>query len=373
LKKLALVLLLFSAVLSAGQISPRYPSDAEIRGMLAERVDIQHKSEAIVVGIITKHGRRFISYGHFGDGISRTPDADTVFELGSISKVYTGLLLCDMVEHHEVNFSDPVAKYLPASVKMPTRDGKQITLLDLAMHVSGLPRMPSNFNPKNPGNPYADYSVDQMYDFLSHYQLTRDPGAKYEYSNLGAGLLGHALALRAGTDYETLLRTRITGPLNMNQTAVLFTPEMKAQLAPGHDQGMHKAENWDIPTFAGAGGIRSTASDQLTFLAANLGLLKSPLQPAMKKMLSIRRTAYGGVAIAVGWHIFTGPQEIICHNGATGGYRSFMGFDPARKVGVIVLSNSSNDVDDIARRILSGYVAVHGPVRQTNTPWPAGE
>jgi D-alanyl-D-alanine-carboxypeptidase/D-alanyl-D-alanine-endopeptidase len=243
LKKLVWVVFLFSALLARAQMPPRLPADPEIRAILANRIDVQHKGEAIVVGIVTKKGRHVVPYGRFDGDDPRVSDGETVFEIGSISKVYTGLLLCDMVQHHEVSFSDPVAKYLPPSVQIPSRNGKQITLLELAMHTSGLPRMPSNFNPKDPSNPYADYTVEQMYDFLSHYQLTRDPGAKYEYSNLGAGLLGHALALGAGTDYETLLRTRVTGPLHMNHTAIELTQEMKANLAPGHTEALQKPSN----------------------------------------------------------------------------------------------------------------------------------
>jgi CubicO group peptidase (beta-lactamase class C family) len=371
LKKLAVLGLVCLAMLNAGDaqtLPPRTATEAEIRGMLVQRIDIQHNGNAIVVGVISKHGRRIISYGRFDRDDPRIPNGETVFEIGSISKVFTSLLLCDMVLHGEVALSDPVSKYLPASVSVPTRNGKPITLLELAVHHSGLPRMPSNFNPKDPLNPYADYTVQQMYDFLSHYTLTRDPGSKYEYSNLGAGLLGHVLALRAGTDYETLLRTRVTGPLGMNHTAVQFTPEMKVNLALGHNEQLQETSNWDIPTLAGAGGIRSTADDMLIFLAANMGLRKSPLQTAIKEMLSIRKIASPGVDIALGWHIFTGSDEIVWHNGGTGGYHSFIGFSPHRKVGVVVLSNSASSIDDIGQHVLNYPVA--GPLQHYQLPVP---
>src|SRR5512132_4333622 len=140
--------------------------------------------------------------------------------MGSATKVFTSLLLADSVRRGEVALSDPASKYLPPDVKIPERGGRQITLQDLATHTSGLPRLPSNLAAKDASNPYADYTVAQLYAFLSAYQLTRDIGSKYEYSNLGAGLLGHLLARRAGVDYETLVRTRITGPLGMNSTVV---------------------------------------------------------------------------------------------------------------------------------------------------------
>ena len=154
-------------------------------------------------------------------------DGNTVFEMGSISKVFTGALLADMVARGEVKLDDPIAKYLPQTVKVPSRNGRQITLLDLATQSSGLPRLPSNMRPADFSNPYADYSVQQLYEFLSGYSLTRDPGQRYEYSNLGVGLLGHVLALRAGKSYEEILKERILDPLGMNDTRVDATPSMK--------------------------------------------------------------------------------------------------------------------------------------------------
>ena len=120
----------------------------------------------------------------------RQPDGDTVFEIGSITKVFTSLILADMVERGEVKLDDPVSKFLPASVTVPSRNGRQITLLDISMQISGLPRMPNNMKPADPENPYADYDPAKLYEFLSGYTLQRDIGEKYEYSNLAVGLLG---------------------------------------------------------------------------------------------------------------------------------------------------------------------------------------
>ena len=329
---------------SAQDMPPRLANQAEIRRMMVQAVDVDHKTDAIVVGIITKHGRQVYSYGKFDKNDAREPNAKTIFEIGSITKVFTCLLLSDMVVHGEVKLSDPVSMYLPDSVHMPTRNGKQITLLELATHHSGLPRMPSNF--------VDGYTVAQLYEFLSNYTLTRDPGAKYDYSNLGVGLLGHALALKAGMDYDTLLRTRITGPLNMNDTAMVPTPEMQQNLAPGHDDKLRPAPSLIMEAMAYAGAIRSDADDMLTFLAANMGFTKTPLEPAMKKMLKVRKEASSGVEIALGWHIFLSPSEMVWHNGGTNGYHAFVGYEPRRKVGVVILANSTNSTDDLARRIL---------------------
>jgi len=214
--------------------------------------------------------------------------------------------------------------------------------------------MPGNFAPKDPNNPYADYSVEQMYSFLSGCALTRDPGAQYLYSNLGVGLLGHILTRRAGMDYETLVRTRVLQPLKMSDTAIELTPVMKARLASGHNQMLKPVANWDLPTLAGAGALRSTVNDLLKFVGANLGLTKSPLAVAMQKAHQPQHhTGTPGLEVGLGWHILTKfNAEIVWHNGGTGGYHSFVGFDKKKRRGVVILSNSTNDIDDIGRHLL---------------------
>lgn len=344
------------------------PSDAEIRKILVERIDTYHQSVGIVVGVMEPTGRRVIAYGSPDKGDKRPLNGHSVFEIGSATKVFTSLLLADMVQRGEVSLTDPVAKYLPPQVKMPELGGRSITLADLATHTSGLPRIPTNMARKDPANPYADYSVEQLYQFLSSYQLTRDIGSKYEYSNLGGGLLGHVVARRAGTDYEALVRTRICEPLGMNSTGITLSPEMKARLAVGHNAGLEPVANWDLPTLAGAGALRSSANDLLTFLAANLGYTKTPLAPAMAAMLTVRRqTGIPNLEVALGWHVFTSNgKEIVWHNGGTGGYRSFMGYDPKTRTAVVVLSNAETvaGVDDIGRHLLDATAPLMKPPKE---------
>ena len=249
-------------------------------------------------------------------------------------------------------------------MKLPERNGRQTTLEDLATHTSGLPRLPSNLNPKDAANPYADYSVEQLYQFLSGYQLTRDIGSKYEYSNLGGGLLGHVLARHAGMDYEKLVRSRICDPLGMRSTGIMLTDEMKTRFAVGHNAALQRVAYWDLPTLAGAGALRSTANDMLTFVAANLGYVKTPLAPAMAAMLAVRRpTGVPGLEVGLAWHILTRDgHEIVWHNGGTGGFRSFIGFERKTGAGVVVLSNAETPagVDDIGQHLLNS----NAPLRQ---------
>jgi CubicO group peptidase (beta-lactamase class C family) len=290
--------------------------------------------------------------------------ADGVFEIGSITKVFTAAILADMVARGRVRLDDPVAQLLPATVKVPSRNGRRITLLDLATQSSGLPSLPTNFAPRDSTNPYADYGVQQMYDFLSAYELARDPGATYEYSNLGMGLLGHALARKAGMSYEQLVTRRVLMPLGMTETAITLSPALKARLVPGHGDTGQVVANWDFAALAGAGALRSTARDMLTFLAANLDSSRGPLARSLH-VTHVSRHAAGSPNMTIGlaWHILASPagRSIVWHNGGTGGYRSFIGFDAARGVGVVLLTNSGIGADDIGFHLLDASLPLRPP------------
>jgi CubicO group peptidase (beta-lactamase class C family) len=213
--------------------------------------------------------------------------------------------------------------------------------------------MPSNFKPADLANPFADYDPPKLYEFLSGYTLTRDPGAKYEYSNLAVGLLGHVLSLRSGMTYEQLVRKRILEPLGMTSSSITLSADQMKRLAPGYDAKLNPAKNWDLDALAGAGALRSTANDMLKFLAANMELTDTPLKAAMRRMRSVRKdTGSPNLEIAMAWHIFTQYGDLYWHNGGTAGYRSFAGFDPVKKTGVVVLCNTFFDIDDIGRHVL---------------------
>jgi CubicO group peptidase (beta-lactamase class C family) len=305
----------------------------EIREILAKRIDQQKQATGIAAGIIEPNGRRVAAYGEV--------DEDSIFEIGSISKIFTSLLLADMVNRREVSLDDPAVKYLPGNVRMPECNGKSITLLDLSTHYSGLPSLAG---------------TDDLYAFLSSYELTRDPGSEYEYSSLGAGLLGHILAIRAGMNYESLIRTRITESLRMPDTGITLPSSMRPRAATGHTATLAPVAGSDLPAhLAGAGALRSTVNDMLTFLEACLGYTESSLSPAMKAMLEVRRPARQ-IEIGLGWFIFsTDGRQIIMHSGATSGFTSFAAYDPQARIGVVVLSNACmpNGVDDIGMHLLN--------------------
>lgn len=342
------------------------PSDADISEILRERIDVERSGVGIVVGVIDRHGRRIVTHGVLIAGDGRPLDGDTVFEIGSITKAFTALVLAEMIERGEVALDDPVVGYLPLGVTMPERDGKQITLAHLATHTSGLPREPGNLSSGDLANALADYSVNQLHQFLSGYELRRDIGASHIYSNLGGGLLGHVLALRAGVDYETLMRERITGPLGMTSTGITLSPELKLRMAVGHDKNLQPVANIDLPTLAGAGALRSTANDLLAFLAAELGYAETPLRAAMSAQLDVRRPTDTQDIQTLGWVISpTSAGEVVWHTGLTSGFRCFMGFDRELGAGAVVLSNTAwTRNDDIGLHLLSGAPLLPPPAER---------
>ncbi len=350
------IFIVFSLLLTAVQSLASTIDPQTIQKALTDAVANRH-TVGIVVGIIDKDGRTIYSHGKTAaDG--RAVDGDSVFEIGSVTKTFTATLLADMVARGLVNLDDPVAKFLPKGVTLPGRGGKEITLLDLATHRSGLPRMPSNFAPVDPDNPYADYTAGKLFEFLAGYSLPRDIGASYEYSNLGAGLLGEALARRAGKSYEALLLERIFRPLGMNSTGIVLRPEMAARLAMGHSPQLVPVKNWDMDALAGAGAIRSTVNDMLDYLAANMGLKPSPLAPALALARQDRNdTTMPDMRIGLAWHLMKLPDTVIVwHNGGTAGYHSFVGFDVRKGMGIAILSNSANIIDNIGLHFLDEQI-----------------
>ena len=247
----------------------------DIRAFLEQRVEVEKKDAGMVVGLVDEQGSSIVSCGKMEDGASPQINGNTLFEIGSITKTFTALLLQDMIERGGMKLDDPVARYLPKTAKVPTCNGREMTLLHLATHTSGLPRNPGNLDPKRADDPLAEYTAEKLYACLSGFKLTRHPGAKFEYSNLGSGLLGHVIALKAGTDYESLVAERICRPLKMEGTRITLAPELKASFATAHNQFGYAISNLDFQSLAGCGGLRSTADDLLKYVAANTGLAPS--------------------------------------------------------------------------------------------------
>jgi D-alanyl-D-alanine-carboxypeptidase/D-alanyl-D-alanine-endopeptidase len=330
--------------------------DAAVRAILVERIDVGRQSVGMIAVTLHEGQRRLVTYGHSGTADDRALDVDTVFEIGSITKVFTALLLADMVQRREVALDDPVAALLPPGTRIPER-GRPITLLDLATYSSGLPNMPDNFAPSDPANPYADYTAERMYAFLATHTLKFDPATHYEYANLGFAVLGHALAARAGKNYEELVTERICAPLGLHDTRIALTPAMTARMVQGHDVNLFPTPNWDLNAFAGSGALRSTANDMCSFLEACMGQRDTALSPAMAALLQTRRPAYNSSTdVALGWFaIKARDDEIIWKEGGTGGASSFIGYSPRSRQGAVLLSNAGymNSVNDIGFHLVN--------------------
>jgi CubicO group peptidase (beta-lactamase class C family) len=295
----------------------------------------------VSIAVIDHGVRRVFSYG--------TAKPDSIFEIGSITKTFTGLILSQMVKQGKVKFDDPARDLLPpGTVAKPAV--AEITLLDLATQHSGLPRMPDNFHPADPQNPYADYTAADLYAFLAKQTVAKPADAGFLYSNLGFGLLGQALANRAGMPYPALLKSEVTDPLHLKDTIVSLTPEQQARFIPGHTGDHQPAHAWDLVALAGAGAIRSTAGDMLTYLEANLhpdsfrpaGFTPtgSTLADALIQQHELRADAMPGTRIALAW-LFETESGNYWHNGATGGYSAYAFFNPKSDYAAVVLLNAT--------------------------------
>ncbi len=319
-----------------------------IHAFLQHRVEVEEQDVGIVVGIVDEHGSRVVSEGKLDNGTDQEVNRDTVFEIGSITKTFTGLLLQDMIERGQMKLDDPVAQYLPASVKLPTYHGSQITLLQLATHTSGFPDGPDNLDPKRADNSRADYTFEKLDAFVSGYKLTREPGAKYEYSTVGIALLGQAIALRARTNYESLVVDRICRPLKMDSTRITMTPELKSRFAQGHNYFGYRVSHTDWGALMAGAALRSTANDMLKYVSANLGLTPTSLTPLIEKTHVSHFHAHLDTDMEVDtdvgmtWMIMHDSDDttIIGHGGLTRGFTTYVGFDMARHHAVVVLCNS---------------------------------
>lgn len=336
------------------------PSDSAVRALLAERMT--YNGVGIVVGVIDSSGRRVIAYGRSGARDNRPLDGNTVFQIGSVTKPFTSLLLADMARRGEISLDDPAAKYLPAGVQMPQR-GRAITLRDLADHVSGLPPMPTNFDLNGNPNPHEGYTVDDLYAFLSSYTPEHEPGDEEIYSNLGVALLGRLLANRMETDYETLLAERVLEPLGMKRTSITLDTAQRQRLAVGHDRYLYPVYTWEMESLPASGSLRSTANDILSMLAAYLGYRNTPLDSAMDLQLDE----------PLGWG--RSPSGLFGHSGGKAGYRTAVAFNPSVGTGAVVLANARTNDEPmaIARHLLTGEPlepAPHAPKSRARAVLP---
>lgn len=307
------------------------------------------------IGVLLDGKTYFYNYGEMTKGGGRTPSSTTMFEIGSISKTFTATLLGIAVGEGRLRLGDPVNKYLPDSIPLLQFEGRVMTLKDLANHTSGLPRMPSNFFAPvfDLQDPYRSYTLDKLMSFLKHVQLSRQPGAVYDYSNAGVGLLGVILQQMYGASYEALVVRYICRPLDMHDTWVNVRAADSASFASGYDQAGVYTAHWNLPAaFAGAGAIRSTTRDMLLYAQVNMGGVHGALGAAIR-LTHDTTFSQNGTTLGLGWHyILPGEGKILFHNGGTGGFRSYLAIDPVKKLAVVILANSAISVDGAGNELM---------------------
>jgi CubicO group peptidase (beta-lactamase class C family) len=338
--------------------APEDDMDLDLIDDLAGRAMRSGRRAGLVVGYLAGDEERVAGYGRTGPGNPDTPGAGTIFEIGSITKVFTGLLLADLAAHGVVGLDDPLARYLPASVSVPAFEGREITLGDLSSHAAGLGRNPRGTLRRwlrDRHNPFASLSVDDVHQGLARIGLRRRPGERVRYSNLGAGLLGLALERAAGGPYERLVGERICLPLGMPDTVVVPSAEQAVRMAVGHTSRGRPVPPFEVPALPGAGALRSTAADMLRFLEANLDPASTPLAAPLEHIQQPRHRKGRGMQVGLGWLIARAPEPagpLLWHNGGTNGFRSFAAAARDRGIAVVVLSNTARMVDPLGLRLV---------------------
>lgn len=352
-----LVLFLFLLALPTaveGQRQRHFPADDDLALMLRYLVE-DGEAPGAVLGVRDPDGStRVVHYGITGpDSVQIGEDA--VFEIGSVTKAFTGTLLADMVLRGEVSLDDPVARYLPDEVRMPSRNGRAITLLDLATHRSGLPTVPDNMRTPGRDVPDREYTVQDAYAFLSGYELPREPGAAREYSNFGFGLLAHTLARAGGGSFRELIRARILAPLGMARTGFVGSDGVPEGTVTGHRDGepVRYRTPWEI--MDGAGGLYSTAGDLLKYADALVGPAETDVERAVKLAAEVRVPAGAeGAGQGLGWgtSVYPGEQPVVGHGGGTTGFSARLLVMPANGTATVLLLNQNGFGDDIANSLL---------------------
>jgi len=328
------------------------PSSEAIQALLEDRLR-QKLAVGLIVGLIDPQGNRTVAAGTSGNPARPVVDEQTLFEIGSITKLFTAAALADAVARGKVTLDDPLAKFLP----LPPDGIGDRTLKELATHTSGLRRLPSDFTwslnlLRHRRDPYAHYTEHDLQVHLVTLKGKSFPRGAFLYSNLGAGILGNILASNEKTGYAGLISTRVTGPLQMSRTYLNLPQSEQAFLAQPHTKSLYPTPVWTMAALAGAGGLLSSMQDMLRFASAALAAT-SPLAVSMFEPRASRGRQ--GHSVGLGWMLRdSDTYQAAWHNGGTGGSRSFLGLELTTHRAVIVLSNTSNSVDQLGAQLLLG-------------------
>ena len=345
---------LFCIAMQAAASSPPEPSVDPVAQLLVQRLAESDSPACIAVGVV-RAGRSSISFGCSADAGPASFDRDSLFEIGSITKGLTGLLLADMVRKGEVKLDDPASKHSRPGATLPRYGDREITLGDLVTHTSGLPRLPPGFAPKDWRNPYADYDADKLYAALAATRLDLESGFGHAYSNFGFMWLSEILSRAGGKPYDVLLTERVLVPLDMASSFVVVPPDREARRVVGHDVAYRPVSPWDnARELAGVGGVRSSIGDMVKLAQALSGARSTPLDATIALALEpLRRLGDVESRIGYGWiRHDSGKRRTYWHNGGTGGFSSNLVFDREAKSAAVVLADSVARFDDLARHLV---------------------
>jgi len=323
--------------------------DRDLADALKEGALAPSTGGGVAIGVLQHGARRILTYGPVQE--------DSIFEIGSVTKTFTALILAQMVVQYKVKLDDPVRELLPPGTAAKP-DGAEITLLDLATQHSGLPRMPDNFRYANLQDPYVDYRPADLYQYIAKHGLAKPPDPPFAYSNLGLGLLGQALANRAVTTYPDLLKSLIAEPLKLGDTVVKLSAGQEKRFAIGHNAQHQPAHAWNFDALAGAGAVRSTAGDMLAYLEAQLhpDRTAGTLPAALAMCHHLRADVSPNMKIGLAW-LFETATGNFWHNGATGAYSSYALFNPKEDFAVIVLFNTTISANGSFADALGQHIA----------------
>ncbi len=349
LRNIAFLALLAFCAAARAQDPPAAPARPDpLSNLILQRLAAEDRPTCFAVGTVWEIGRVAFACSQGGGPVKI--DRDSIFEIGSVSKVFTGVLLADMIRRGEVALDDPVSKHAPAGAKLPTRGGREITLGDLITHRSSLPRLPPGFVPADLSNPYATLDSKALYQALAITELDRDIGSRQEYSNFGFMLLSDLLGRRAGKRYDELLDERVLKTLGMTSTAVRLSPELGKRLVQGHSGEYRNVPAWDIdPALAGVGGIRSSLLDMMRFVEAASGRRTLGLQQTFATSFTPLINEPQGTSTLFAWGMRKrGVGRVMFHNGQTGGMRAVVVVNPDNGTGAVVMTDSTANLDDLA-------------------------
>lgn len=358
------------ASLSLGNAAEKEVTADSLTALVAQRAADSETPACVAVGYVADVTRVTFACGEGAGPANFT--RRSIFEIGSITKGLTGLLLADMVRKGEVSLDDAASRHSRPGAKLPAWQGREITLRDLVTHTASLPRLPPGFAPKNPGDPYADFDADALYAALARTELSGEIGKTHLYSNFGFMWLSQMLARRAGKPFDVLLTERILVPLGMTDTMLVPSADQAARSVTGHDASYRPVPAWSVARdLAGAGGLRSSTDDMTKLAEALAGRRDTPLKETIALALAPMRPAFGRNSVGYAWLTHERPDaRIHWHNGGTGGFRSMIAVNPAAKTAVVVLVDSATSFDDLALH-LAGDDAVPLVKKRVSLPLDA--